>query len=177
MEEEWKDIEGYEGLYQVSNFGRVKSLNYHRQKIERLMALSPYPHGYLKVHLFKDGKGKRFFVHRLVAQAFIPNPKNLATVNHKDENPSNNVVTNLEWLSNADNLRYGEHYARLSKILTNNPKKCKQVFCFTKEGEFVAKYPSLHEASRQTKITLSNICMCCQGKRDLAGGFKWKMAI
>ena len=173
MKEIWKSIKGWE-KYQVSNFGRVKCLNYHGQKVEHLMKPQLNQYGYLKVHLSQNGISKNFFVHRLVAQEFIPNPNNLATVNHKDENRTNNYVENLEWLSNADNLRYGEHYLRLSKILTNNPKKCKTVACFTKDGIFVAKYPSLHEAARQTKTTISNIHSCCKGIRNFAGGFVWK---
>lgn len=99
MQEIWKDIEGYEGLYQVSNMGRVRN----NKKL-----LSPYNEGkgYLKVSLFKDKKCKRYKVHRLVANAFLPKAENKPMVNHIDENKHNNVITNLEWCSNQENVAY-----------------------------------------------------------------------
>ena len=103
MQEIWKDIKGYEGLYQVSNFGRVKSLH-GKEKI-----LKPYHKstGYIQVILCKNYKTVARMVHRLVAEAFIPNPENKSQVNHKDENPLNNVDSNLEWCSATYNINYG----------------------------------------------------------------------
>lgn len=96
MKEIWKDIDGFEGLYQVSIWGNVRGRN---------GILAPYvtEKGYLKVGLFKDGKNHKKRIHRLVAEAFIPNPHNLPQVNHKDGNPKNNSVTNLEWCTNQEN--------------------------------------------------------------------------
>lgn len=100
--EMWKPISGYEGLYEVSNFGRVKSLKFGKEKI-----LTPGNYkGYLSVQLCKDGKRKMMRVHRLVAEAFIPNPNKLETVNHKDEDKTNNSANNLEWMSSVDNVAY-----------------------------------------------------------------------
>lgn len=113
----WKDIEGYEGLYQVSNKGRVKSFHSGEGKI---MKPGTHPLGYKSVTLFKDKKGKVAKVHRLVAQAFIPNPENLPVINHKDENPSNNNVENLEWCTQKYNLNYGTCQERKEKTRAEN---------------------------------------------------------
>ena len=110
-EEIWKDIIGYEGLYQVSSYGRVRSLdrydsrNCFRKK--RILKLCANRLGYLKVGLWSNGKVKHHLVHRLVAEAFIPNPNNLPIINHIDENPSNNNVDNLEWCTAKYNMNYG----------------------------------------------------------------------
>lgn len=115
-EEIWKDIIGYEGLYQVSSLGRVRSLdrydsNNHFLK-GRILKLSANGKGYLKVALNSNGKAKTYSVHRLVLQSFIPNPDNLPQVNHKDENKTNNNVDNLEWCDNSYNLNYGTRKIR-----------------------------------------------------------------
>ena len=111
----WKDIPGYEGLYEVSNKGRVRSFHYGKERIMKLISNSV---GYYKISLFKGGLYKRMYVHRLVAQAFIPNPDELKEVNHKDENPGNNSVDNLEWCDHKYNMKYGtaRERAREKKI-------------------------------------------------------------
>lgn len=111
----WKDIEGYEGLYQVSNMGNVKSLNYKRSGKERLLKPRKNKLGYMFVGLYKDNKPKNFRVHRLVAMTFLENPNNLSCVNHKDENPSNNHVDNLEFCTHEYNMNYGTIKERKSK--------------------------------------------------------------
>lgn len=118
MEEIWKDIKGYEGKYQVSNLGRIKVLNYKRSGQEHIMATKNNK-GYCEIRLAKDGKRKDFIVHRLVAQAFIPNPNNLPQVNHIDENKTNNCVNNLEWCTQAYNNSYGTRLERVSATLKN----------------------------------------------------------
>ena len=148
MEEIWKDIVGYEGLYQVSNCGRVKSLSrYMNNKNggksllkERILKSAYTKKGYLRVGLCKYSKTKPFSVHRLVAQAFIPNPNNLPQVNHKDENKENNFVyinedgtadlekSNLEWCTNEYNSNYGTKNERLAFY---------KIDIFTKEGVFI----------------------------------------
>ena len=110
----WKDIEGYEGLYQISNKGRVKSLGNNKNRKEKILSCKPNNKGYLRVNLYKNGKKKHFSVHRLVAIAFIPNPNNLLEVNHKDENKENNHVKNLEWCTSEYNNNYGTHNERSS---------------------------------------------------------------
>ena len=107
MIEEWRDIKGYEGKYQVSNLGRVKSLNYNHTKKEKILSDYPNTYGYLYVNLYKNGKGKPFYIHKLVAQAFIDNPNNYREINHKDENKQNNRVENLEWCNRKYNCNYG----------------------------------------------------------------------
>ena len=111
MEEIWKPIEGYEGLYEVSSYGRIKSLERYRSNNggiqlikERIMKPLDY-NGYKNVLLWKNGSKKKEYVHRLVAKAFLSNPDNLKEVNHKDENPSNNMVENLEWCSHRYNMK------------------------------------------------------------------------
>ena len=127
MNEEWRPIVGYEGLYEVSNTGQVRSLDMYvksKSKSYRLhkgKVLSPGKDtdGYLKVCLSCNGKNKMFFVHRLAAQAFIPNPDNLPEINHKDENPGNNSVDNLEWCDRSYNNTYG---TRQDKVRDTNIK-------------------------------------------------------
>ena len=116
MNEIWKDIKGYEGSYQVSNLGRVKSLNYHREGIEKILKIDGSTQ-YKTVMLYRDGGGTRFLLHRLVASAFIPNPNNYPVVNHIDEDKSNNRVDNLEWCTQQYNVNYGTGLDRLSKVL------------------------------------------------------------
>ena len=131
MEEIWKDIKGFEDKYQVSNLGRIKSLerkNSRGNQIrEKILKLIYDKDGYLLVNLYKNSKKKTYKVHRLVALAHIPNPNNYPQVNHKDENPSNNHISNLEWCTNKYNCNYGTKKERLSKKLKgkfigeNNP--------------------------------------------------------
>lgn len=111
----WKDIKEYEGMYQISNYGRVKSLprTIKKRKCEEIIKTpSVLPKGYLKVSLCKNGKPKYFFIHRLVAEAFIPNENNYPCVNHKDCNTSNNNVHNLEWVSYEENNSYKNHHLK-----------------------------------------------------------------
>ena len=105
--EVWRDIKGYEGLYQVSNLGNVKSLNYGNRGKEQIMKPTLLSTGYFQAILTKNKIHKKYSVHRLVADAFLSNPDNLPCINHKDENPSNNVVENLEWCTYSYNVRYG----------------------------------------------------------------------
>ena len=164
--EHWKSITGYEGLYEVSDIGRVKSLWHGKEKI-----LKPGKNncGYLLVSLYKDGHVKKLTVHRLVAEAFIPNQNNLDTVNHKDEDKTNNTVSNLEWMSRGDNNNYGTRNKRAAESLS------KQVKMFGKKtGELLATFPSTHEAEMITGIAHQNICSCCIGRRKYAGGYVWR---
>ena len=181
MEEIYKDIEGYEGLYQVSNLGNVKSLNYSKTKKEKILKPCIFSNGYLKVDLCKNKTRKTYYVHRLVAKAFIENPNNYPMINHKDEFKINNVVSNLEWCDNKYNSNYGSRNERLgkaiSKAMTNNPKLSKSVGAF-KNGELVMTFPSTNEAQRQG-FNQGNVAACCRNCYNRPGnnvykGYTWK---
>lgn len=126
----WRDIKGYEGLYQVSNLGRVKSLEryvkgiYGLRKVQqKIISITRIrTNGYMQVHLTKNGIAKTYQVHRLVAEAFIPNPHNLPIVNHKDENKINNCVWNLEWCTYSYNLTYGNRLLKVKNTLLKYKK-------------------------------------------------------
>lgn len=111
----WKDIEGFEGLYQVSNTGRVRSLNYLHTGKTKVMKQNTDKDGYRNITLKNNNKCKTYFIHRLVALAFIPNPLNLPQVNHIDENKTNNAVWNLEWCTQEYNINYGTRNKRISE--------------------------------------------------------------
>lgn len=162
----WKDILGYEGLYQVSNFGRVKSLKFGK---ERILKLTKDKDGYLIVNLYKNNKSKTFKVHRLVAEAFIPNPDNLPQVNHKDEDKSNNIVSNLEWCDVKYNQNYGTRNKRIGKSNTNG-KRSKTVLQYTLDGKFVREWESYRECKRNG---FNHVSECCRGKLKSCEGFIW----
>ena len=172
MMEEWKDIEGYEGLYQVSNCGRVKSTQYWNGTYERILTNNKDKNGYLSVALFKEGKRKWFFVHRLVAQAFLENPDNLNEVNHINENNTDNRAENLEYCSRKYNCNYGTRNQRIVEK-TKNGKLSKTVYQYTLDSKFIAEYPSTQEVERQLGYSSSNIRTCCRGKQKTAYGYKW----
>lgn len=161
MHEEWRDIEGYEGLYQVSNLGNVKSLNYGRSKIRKPVHTK---NGYIDMMLCKNGKCKHHLVHRLVAIAFIPNPDNLPFINHKDENKHNNRANNLEWCTREYNSNYGTR--------NNKAVKCIELdmyFNSVKEaGEWLAE-----QLVRNPLTCRSHISKCLRGKINTTGGYHW----
>ena len=155
----WKPIEGFEGLYEISNIGRVKSIGTYNTCKRGIMSPMIDPDGYLHVRLYNNGISKDIAVHRLVAVAFISNPNNYRYVNHKDENTQNNKVSNLEWCTNSYNLIYS---------------KGKKVAQYTKEGEFIKDFNCVADASREYNIPTTNISKCCKGKRCSAGNFIWR---
>ena len=166
-----KDIKGYEGLYQVSNFGNIKSLRNKKTRKEKIKRTRIGKNGYVRVDLFKNGKGKTFFVHRLVAQAFIPNPQNLKEINHIDEKTSNNIVDNLEWCDRKYNINYGDRTQKcIEKLKGVNAKRIKQ---YDKTGKFICMWNSMSEASQKLNISQGSISRCCNGKSNIAGGYKW----
>ena len=135
--EEWRDIEGYEGLYQISNLGRVKSFPNCKRKTTRILkpGNNCTGRGYLFIFLFKNKQKKRFYVHRLVAQAFIPNPNNLPMINHKDENPLNNNLNNLEWCDYKYNGNYGTVKERIGQASRKRIKYRDSLGRFCKGGD------------------------------------------
>lgn len=168
--EEWRDIKGYEGIYQVSSYGRIKALNYKRTGKEGILKPFTKKGGYKLIKLSKNNIKHHFSIHRLVAIHFIDNPKELPEVNHKDENPSNNKVENLEWCDHTYNMNYGTKNKRCSETLkgkyikSKNPN-AKKVKCIT-TGE---TFNSLLEASEKYDIYYESIILCCRGKRKSAG--------
>lgn len=176
------------GLYQVSNFGRVKSLNYYivnngirKFHSETTLSLCIDKTGYVVVNLNKNGKRKVGKVHRLVAEAFIPNVTNKPQVNHIDGDKTNNNVDNLEWCTNRENqihaVRTGlTHHTEkqrksFDKIRIDNSKKVIQMDL---EGNEIKLWNSMEEAAKYIGICRSGISECCSGKHKTAGGFKWK---
>lgn len=169
--EEWKPIPGFEGMYEVSTWGRVKSYLYSKRykTSERILSPGKNNKGYYFVTLCKDNKKKKCTIHRLVAEAFIFNPSNFPQVNHKDEHKENNCVSNLEWCDCSYNNSYGTKLQRAAE-------KCsKSVVQLDKNGVFIAEYKSTQEASRVTSISQGNISSCCNHKyrHKSAGGFIW----
>ena len=168
MKEIWKDVPGYEG-YQVSNLGRVKSLNYHRTGKEGFLKPIMDCHGYSRVKLYSKG----LFVHRLVWITFNgPIPDGMV-INHKDECPSNNCLDNLMVCTQKENNNWGTHNERVGKSNTNNPKTSKWIIKLSMDGEILHFYPSMKEAERDTGMCCANIRKCCLGKRNHTSGFKW----
>lgn len=173
----WRDITGYEGRYQISDFGRVKSLErtfidragHKRHTKERILKLCTDRYGYLYVLLYYgSGMRKRFLVHRLVCEAFHDNSENKPCVNHIDENKTNNTANNLEWCTVAENNRHGTLYARSAKTLS------KPVGQYTLDGKLIKVWQSAHEVQRQLGFTPSSICEVARGKRKTAYGYIWK---
>ena len=143
----------------IVNFGNVKSLNYKHTGEEKIMQSCKDKIGYLHIKLFMNGKPKMYKVHRLVAQAFIPNPNNYPQVNHKDENKANNCVSNLEWCTNEYNHNYGTRNKRVGKSLS------KKTLCIT-TGEI---FNSTKEASKKYGVHNGSLVECCNNKRNSAG--------
>lgn len=180
----WRDIKDYEGLYKVSNLGRVKSVDHYvcynkrNNKLSlckgRLLRPVANNMGYLRVNLSKEGNTQPYLIHRLVAETFIPNPDNLPEVNHKDETPKHNYVENLEWCSHIYNMGYGTILERKSKKMTGKPSShISPVQQYNLDGELISEYKSMTEAHKRTGISLSNICFSCNNEGKTAGGYRW----
>ena len=168
--------------YLIEKDGRIYSL-----KRNKWLKSSPGSNGYYGIELANHEGRKRFSVHRLVAMTYIPNPNELPQVNHKDENKANNHVSNLEWCSAKYNMNYGiAAKTRHSKIdykkeiyrenaIRNGKKASLPVLQYNKTGEFIKRFESIKEASRQTGANSSHISECCNGNRyKSVGGFIWK---
>lgn len=176
MEEIWKDVTGYEGKYQVSNKGRVRSLFYHNTTRPNILELDTSDkRGYERATLSKEGKARRYLVYRLEWEAFNgPIPHGMQ-INHKDENPRNNNLDNLEIVDAAGNLNYGNHNKKVSQSLMNHPSFSKPVAQYSLDGVLVAVYPSMSQACRDNGFkNVSNINNCIKGKYKQAYGYKWR---
>jgi len=205
MEQEiWKDVIGYEGFYEVSNLGNVRSVERFvktsrgsalRKSPARNLKKVPSPE-YYRISLCKFGVIKDMAVHRLVAEAFIPNPENKPYVDHIDGNMQNNLVTNLRWASAYENvMNPNTHYKTIGinhfnyktkysddfkqKLRKGHHKEHKAIDQYTKDGEFIKQYESILEAERQTGIDNSAISACCRHLKNhkSAGGYYWEYAV
>ena len=197
MTECWRDIKGWEGVYCVSNLGRIMSCDKKvkaRGKGYRVIkgtVLRPTRTrtGYLYVNLCDKNQSSRVYVHRIVATVFIPNPNNFSEINHKDENKQNNSVfintdgsvdlekSNLEWCTHVYNMNYGTAKYRRGLKMRNNTINSKPVIQLSMEGDFINEYPSASEATRQIGNTNSNsssILGVCRGENYSAFGYLWK---
>ena len=183
----WKPVVGYEGVYEVSSFGRIRSLDRITSYISRTQEGKEYTtththkgklmkqhnnhFGYKVIALRKDGKYRTYMVHRLVADAFLFNPNNYPVVNHKDENKQNNCVDNLEWCTQQYNINYGS--GNLRRINTRNQNKSyhyqREVGQYTLDGVLIKKYPSASD----TGYCRESIRDCCNGRQKTAYGYKW----
>lgn len=193
----WKNIDGFK-YYQISNLGNIKSLertesiynykkrtNVLRKRKEKILATRISSNGYLNISLLKNGKTTTELVHRLVAEAFIPNPDNLPQVNHINGNKQDNRVENLEWCTPSENLRHAvinglkkssEKQKEVAKknILKANDKKRKQVEQLTLDGKLLKTWNSMTDIYNELNYRWGNISAVCRGKKDYAYGYKWK---
>lgn len=181
MEEIWRDIKGYEGLYQVSNLGNVRSLRYRNRDEVRELFLKPHNQGYLQVELHRDGKRKMFTVHRLVAMAFVDGYEENKQVNHIDENKQNNVSTNLEWVSTSQNVLHSISHRRVVKT-RKYPKfhartDRRPVVQMSLNGELINHWESTIKVKEKLGYSDWSIKQCCRGKRQTAYGYRWQYAI
>jgi len=190
--EEWKPVKGFEGLYEVSNYGRIKFLSRSGRTdfIKRIIS-SKTRCNYWRVSIYHNGICKQYAVHRLVAIAFIPNPNNLPQVNHKDENKLNPIASNLEWCDQKYNSRYGTMPERMRRHMIrrrnegyNIPKvvggrggiggrKPITIYQYRTDGEYISSYKSQKEACKANNISTSNINDALKGRVGTAGGFVW----
>lgn len=159
MKEIWKPVRKFESKYEVSNLGRVKSIGTYNTCKRGILEPMIDTSGYAHVRMYDSGMTEDVGVHRLVAETFIPNPDNLGYVNHKDENPLNNQVDNLEWCSNSYNIAYSTG---------------KRVIQYDKSGLVIKIFNCIADASRELGIPTTNISKCCKGKRKSAGKFIWE---
>lgn len=189
--ETWKDIQGYEGLYQVSDLGRVRSLNRKVKRGDKVMILQGVvlkpqkcSNGYCFVTLSKGGDTRQFLIHRLVAKAFMPN--GIGEVNHIDENKNNNILSNLEWLSHKANINYGSCIERRTKNSdfsgSKNPMfgrsrsgspRAKRVAQLDMSGNIVAEYACIIDAAEAINCSVSSIRNALKGRTSHCRNFKW----
>ncbi len=168
--EQWKDIKGYEGRYQISNLGRVKGLpineKFYKRSDEIILKTFVCGSGYQEVILTVNGERKPKLIHRMVAEAFVPNPDGKEEVNHKDGNKFNNECTNLEWVTPSENIRHS-YDALLNK------GRGKKVVCVETNEVF----DSIKEAAEKNNLQKPLIWKCCNGKQQTTGGYHWQYAV
>lgn len=169
----WKAIVGFDNRYWVSDEGQIISLGNDKTRKTKILKASKNRNGYLKIMLCKNGKKKMYLIHRLVAEAFIPNPDNLPQVNHKSEmDKTDNRVECLEWCDNKYNINFGTRNQRVAEKNTNG-KRSKPVLQYDLEGNFIKEWPSTMEVERKMGFLNQNISTCCQGKYKQSYGYVW----
>ena len=181
LEEKWKTVKGYEDCYEVSNHGNVRS-----KRTKHLRKPQNNGNGYLFLVLSKNGKHKNKYIHRLVAESFLPNPNNLPQINHKDENPLNNNVENLEWCTpsyNSNYMNHGKHISigshtgrKIKACRINGMKTAKKVIQMDLKGNVIKIWNSMGEAAREGNFNRCNIRQCCIGNCKQHHGYKWQFA-
>lgn len=193
MQEVWKDIKGFEGLYQISNFGNVKSLNWGHRGYAMNLTPKKQNQGYLFVELIKNKRRKAFLIHRLVAIAFIQNPSNYPFVNHKDENQKNNFVENLEWCTESYNAKYslsrhpdrkakmnlarGEYVKKNRNCNPRTPsKRTRPIEQCDLKGNAIKRWDSIIQVKHELQYSDWSIAECCRGNRKKAYGYGWRYA-
>lgn len=176
MMEIWKDINGYEGLYQISNLGRVKSTNYNKTGTDKILKNGVTSNDYHNIVLSQNGKTHTHLIHRLVAEAFIPNPDNKPCINHINTVRGDNRVENLEWCTHKEN---SNHPPTIKKIILSNGKRGKEysknTLQLNKQGAIIKIWNNASEASKELKIDAKGIYNCCNNipKYKSAGGYRW----
>lgn len=173
----WRDVVGYEDTHQVSNLGRVRvkervinTSTGKRKYKSKLLSIQTSVEGYKFVILIVNNNRKTAYIHRLIAEAFIPNPDNLPCVNHKDEDKSNNSIENLEWCTVAYNNTYGTRLERVSKT------RSKAIIQYSLDDKFIRIWDSTREAAKFIGCCRENINRCLVGDTKTAFGFKWRYA-
>jgi hypothetical protein len=169
--EVWKDIPEYEGLYQVSNFGKIRSLNWKNRGFCKEMYLKKHKNGYLQVELSKNHSKKMFLVHRIVAMAFIPNTENKPLINHKDYNKKNNYVGNLEWCTMSENVLHGN-----LRGTSRRKTRLEKINQFSIDGMLIKSWDSCLDIRKAKNYNQTPIFECCDKKRKTAYGFIWQYA-
>lgn len=187
----WKPVVGYEGLYECSNLGDVRSLNYRHTNTIKNLSLSLNKNGYVQVKLWKNCKGEVLAVHRLVAEAFVPNPNNKPEIDHINTIKTDNTVflnedgsinyekTNLRWVTKKENMNNPLTIKDLSKIRIGNENAksiYRAVLQYTKDGKLIKEWASMNSAARELKISRSGIWSCCNGRNRCKsyGGYVWR---
>ena len=167
----WKPVLGYEGLYEVNQFGQIR--NKDGQIMRQRLKKAKYT-VYKKVSLYKDGKYKHLYVHRIVAQAFIPNPQGFELINHKDEDGTNNIVDNLEWCDRSYNATYGNSPKKISKAFKGRESEKRiAVYATNKSGDSAGEWDSITEAAKDVGCSTSEISGALKGKRKTVKGLIW----